>query len=169
MTLGPPPGKQAYDEFQGGFRPVSAPTATAEGENTGPSCRAGFRLTGAQGAVTKWGRGSCPINKILMIETRTEWGADRQEKHLGRLIRRPTAWTTRGGCMSKIRPLYAQVRAKEGKKNHRAEEGSALVGERIFRVVRVGRRERLYDRRERRQEGPPTDAGPARKALAALD
>lgn len=152
----------------------STPTARAKGQKFGPSCRAGFELTGAQGAVTKSGRGSCQIIKVLMKETRTERGVDRQEKILGRLIRRPTAWTTRGGCMSKSSSLYVPIGTKRdelkkaGKTTERrkaprsSDRGS-------FRDFRGGRRERLYERQRESQEAPPTDAGPDRKALAALD
>ncbi|MBG9546947.1 hypothetical protein ABE25_02125 [Cytobacillus firmus] len=148
---------------------VSAPIATAEGQNIGPCCGAGFKLTGGQGAVTKWGRGSCPTNKVLMIEKRTERGADRPKKHLGKQVRRPTARTTRGGCMSKRRPLYAQSASR--KSQEKPPSGGRLRARRTEDLSGLSEREGgsgYTSGSERRQKRPPTDAGPARKALLPL-
>jgi hypothetical protein len=70
--------------------------------------RRGVCVTESKASGPEIGRGGSGKLPKKKIERRTEWGADRQEKHLGRLIRRPTAWTTRGGCMSKNTLLYAQ-------------------------------------------------------------
>lgn len=125
----------------------------------------GFGAHRRSGAARKSGRGKLPEKTV---ETRTEQGAGHQERHSEKGSWSPTARTTRGGCMSKSRFLYAQRASKKGRKNHRAEEGSALVGHKDFKAFRGGRRERLYERKRESQEEPPTDAGPARKALLPL-
>ncbi len=169
MTLGQQIDKPAYDEFLGGFRPVSAPTATAEEQNTGPSCREKF---GSQAARELSRNGVGEVAKKEGLDEReadrTGSGSSEKSTSKNRSGVRQRGRREAVVCQKTLSCTHT-VRAKEGRKDHRAEEGSALVGQRIFRAVRVGRRERLYERSERRQERPPTDAGPARTALAALD
>ncbi|KZZ85539.1 hypothetical protein AS29_005535 [Bacillus sp. SJS] len=126
----------------------------------------GFGAHRRPGAATKSGRGSCQ-------KRRSRRGLNRE-----RVIRRDTQKRDPGVrqrgrreavVCQKIVPCTHTVRVKEGRKNHRAEEGSALVGQRDFKAFRGGRRERLYERKREEAGGTTDRRGTRSKRLAALD
>lgn len=165
MTLDPPPGKQAYDEFQGVFRRGFCPDSDSRGAEFGPGCRAGLRLTGGQGVVTESGRGSCPKIKVLMIETRTERGSGSSEKA-------PRENDPASDSVDDARRLYVKkttlVRTKcEPKKAGKTTErrkAPRSSDRGSFRDVRVGRRERLYERKREKARGTTDRRGTRSKS-----
>ena len=105
-----------------------------------------------------------------------------KDREAERIIRKRSSQEihTSSNSVDDARRLYVRnkpfvrtnVRVERVKKNHRAEEGSALFdsfNKRVFQGFSSGKEGAVIRAQRANQERPPTDAGPARKALVVLD